>query len=198
MDKIVVFGGTGFVGSSICKQLAGVGYEVVSISKSGQNKYLFERDCEHIRFVKADLFQTSAWAAELDGCLVVVNCIGILFQNRAESITYQRLIFETTRLIADAAEAKGVSSFVHISAIKPPSFVLQEYHRYKQEAEKFLQARSFNLLIIRPRIIVSAHKPFFLFLYKMQELLHFPWKQFEPIEGVAAQVVDFLQTKKQE
>jgi len=198
MANVVVFGGTGFVGSFICKELAKAGYDVVSISKSGQNKYLFEKDCEHIRFVKADVFRIEDWQKELTDCFAVVNCVGILFQNKQENITYKRLIFETTQLIANAAEAAGVKIFIHVSAIKPPAFMLQEYHQYKLEAEKLLQSTSFNLLIIRPRVIVSAHKPFFLFLYKMQELVHFPYKQFEPIEGVAKQVVDFLQTKKQE
>jgi len=192
MKKVVVFGGTGFVGSSICKELGKAGFEVVSISKSGENKYLFEKDCEHIRFVKADLFNQAAWQEELTDCYAVVNSIGILFQQKQAHITYKRLIFEATKQIAQAAQAKGVKNFVHISAIKPPFFMLREYHQYKQEAEQYLQTKDFHLCIIRPRIIASPQKPFFLFLYHLQELTHFPFKQFDQIESVGKQVLDFV------
>lgn len=192
MNKVVVFGGTGFVGSFICKELAKAGFEVVSISKSGENKYLFEKDCIHIRFIKADLFKETSWQEELKDCFAVVNSIGILFQQKQANITYKRLILETTQQIAEIAEANGVKNFVHISAIKPPFFILQEYHIYKQEAERYLQTKNFHLNIIRPRIIASPQKPFFLFLYRFQELLHFPFKQFESIEDVAKQVLAFL------
>lgn len=192
MSKVLVFGGTGFVGSFICKELAKAGFEVVSISRSGENKYLFEKDCAHIRFVKADLFKETSWQKELKDCFAVVNSIGILFQQKNANITYKRLIFETTRQIAEAAEANAVKNFVHISAIKPPFFILQEYHKYKQEAEQYLQSKNFHLAIIRPRIIASSQKPFFLFLFRLQEFLHFPIKQFESIDQVAKQVLAFL------
>lgn len=192
MQKVVVFGGTGYIGSYVSKMLAAAGYEVVCISKSGTNKYLNKAELDSLRLLKADVFKPQDWAAELENCYAVVNCIGILFQEKQTGITFEKMILGSTKQIANAAVEKGVSKFVQISAIKPPFFMLQEYHRYKQEAEAFLKQQPFELKIIRPRIVVANQKPFFLLLYKLQELVHFPWKQFEHVRGIAREVVLFL------
>lgn len=192
MRKVLVFGGSGFVGSFICKELAKNGFDVVSLSKSGTNKYLFEKEAKQIRFVKADLFSDTHWQDELKNAYAVINCIGILFEQKSRGITYKKFIFESTQQIAQAAHVHDVTHFVQLSAIKPPFFILKKYHFYKLASEEFLQSMPFHLCIIRPAVLVGPQKPFFLFLYRLQELLHFPIKQFESLENVAKQVLAFL------
>ena len=189
----MVFGGTGFVGSFICKELAWAGYNIVSVSKSGINKYLNESEAMHIKFIQSDIFEDDNWVSELNDSIAVINCIGILFQKKKRNITYRRLIYETTEKIANAAKEKKVKNFIHISAIKPPSFILREYHVYKTRSEDYLRNQNFRLLIIKPRIIVSPKKPLFMFFYRLQEIFPFYFKQFEPIENIAQQTLQFLE-----
>lgn len=193
MSKIVVFGGTGFVGSFICKELAWAGYHVVSISRSGQNRYLSELETERVTFIKADVFTDDHWQKELSDSVAVVNCIGILFQDKKKDITYKKLIYESTLIISMAAKLHNVKRFIHISAIKPPSFVLREYHIYKMRSEYYLQRQDFKLLIIKPKIIVSKHKPIFYFFYYLQEILPFFMHQFELIDNIPVQILKFLE-----
>jgi len=192
MRKVLVFGGSGFVGSFICKELAKNGFNVVSLSKTGINKYLLEKEAKQIRFVKADLFSDTHWQDELQNAYAVINCIGILFEHKSKDITYKKFIFESTQHIAQAAHVHDVKRFVQISAIKPPFFILRKYHFYKQASEQFLQSMPFHLCIIRPAILVAPQKPFLLFLYRLQEFLHLPIKQFESLHNVAKQVLAFL------
>lgn len=197
MSKIVVFGGTGFVGSFICKELAWAGYNVLSISKSGVNKYLSEIETENIRFLKADIFKDDNWQEELSNCVAIVNCIGILFQNKKKNITYRKMIYESTLIISMAAKLHNVKRFIHISAVKPPSFVLREYHVYKMQSENYLMQQDFKLLIIKPKIVVSKHKPIFYFFYYLQEILPFFMNQFELIDNIPVQILKFLDPQKE-
>jgi NADH dehydrogenase len=190
--KVVVFGGTGYVGSYICKELSREGFFVVSISQSGENKYLSEKDARGICFVKADILTETSWHEHLDDCFAVVNAIGLLIQHKSKNITYRRLIFETTHFIAKVAKAKGIKNFVQISAIRPPFFMLRKYNKYKIEAEKYVKNKGFRLLIVRPRVVVSSKKPLLLFLYRIQEFLHLPFKMFDPIIGIPKRIISFL------
>lgn len=196
MSKIVVFGGTGFVGSFICKELAWHGHHVVSISKSGKNRYLSELETQNIRFVKADIFEETHWKEELEDAEAVVNSVGILFQNKKKDITYKKMIYESTFAIAEAAKQHGVKRFIQISAVKPPDFILKEYHLYKMRSENYLQNQDFKLLVIKPKIIVSKHKPIFYFFYYLQEIMPFFLNQFEHIENIPKQILNFLEHHK--
>lgn len=188
MKKVVVFGGTGYVGSHICRTLASNGFQVVSISRTAKRKYLTEDT--GISIIKADLFNDTIWQEELTDCYAVVHSIGILFQSK--KVRYKHLIFETTQLIAETAIEKGVKNVVYISAIKPPFFLLKKYYYYKMKSEALLRKKHFNLKIIRPGIIASPKKLLFLLFYRLQELLRLPVKPFETVEGVSNQVLQFL------
>ena len=116
MQKIVVFGGTGYIGSSLCEALLKSGYEVISISQSGKNKYLSDTAGKHICFIRANVLSDTHWQENLNGCIAVVNSIGILFQNKKSGKTYKRLITDVSEKIAQVAVDKSVPKFIHISA----------------------------------------------------------------------------------
>ncbi len=189
MKKIVVFGGTGYIGSFLCAELVKEGFEVISISKSGMNKY-HKEPIPNVKYIQANIFKDVEWREELKNCDVVIHSIGLLFQKK--KATYKKLIFETTQLIADASVDNNIKNFVYISAVKPPFFLFRKYHKSKMEAESLLRKKHFNLKVVRPRIVSSEKKPLFLLLYKLQEFSHFPFKQFCLIEDVIIQIVKFL------
>ncbi len=193
MNKIVVFGATGFVGAFICKELTWAGYNIVSVSKSGGNKYLSDAETMHIKFIKSEISDEDNWKYELNDSIAVINCIGILFQKKNKDNSYRQLLYETTMAIANAAKEKKVKNFIQLSADNTPSFILREYHIYKRRSEIFLLNQKLRLLIIKPHIIVSPRRPLLMLFYRLQDIFPFYFRQFEPIENIAQQTLQFLE-----
>lgn len=100
--KIIITGGTGFVGSNLAEYLVRAGHQVVAVGRSepqqrlGQNAY---------RFVAADTTRSGPWQHELEDADAVVNLAGAtIFKRWTEN--YKKQIYDsrilTTRNVVDA------------------------------------------------------------------------------------------------
>jgi len=78
--KVVVFGGTGYVGSQVCERLAQRGYQVTAVSRRGENPRPGQSsDLDRVRWVKGDATNkndVSKFVYEHDA---VVHAVGLLF-----------------------------------------------------------------------------------------------------------------------
>ncbi len=98
MGKVVVAGGSGFIGAALVEVLQGSGHETVVLSRSGKGP-------RGSRAVVWDGKSVGPWAAELEGAMGVVNLAGHPVMDRwtpavMEKIRSSRV--ETTRAIGEA------------------------------------------------------------------------------------------------
>lgn len=80
-----VFGGTGFIGRQIVRELANAGYVVKVATRIPERAY-FLKPCGHVGQIvpfACDYSEPASVAAAVDGADVVVNCIGILYEKSA-------------------------------------------------------------------------------------------------------------------
>jgi len=85
--KIVVCGGNGFLGSRICKSAVARGWEVVSISRSGEPKWptvsahtTAPAWSKSVTWRAANILQPESYQADLEGASAVVHSMGILLE----------------------------------------------------------------------------------------------------------------------
>ncbi|KAG8165681.1 hypothetical protein KVR01_004233 [Diaporthe batatas] len=85
--KIVVCGGNGFLGSRICKFAVARGWDVTSISRSGEPKWSAVTAsstppswAHKVSWESADIFQPAAYAPLLKGADYIVHSMGILLE----------------------------------------------------------------------------------------------------------------------
>ncbi|KAK3942969.1 hypothetical protein QBC46DRAFT_378604 [Diplogelasinospora grovesii] len=85
--KLVVCGGNGFLGSRICKAAVSRGWNVTSISRSGEPKWQSVTSSptppewsHKVSWERADIFKPSQYAALLKGSDYVVHSMGILLE----------------------------------------------------------------------------------------------------------------------
>ncbi|KAF2398074.1 NAD(P)-binding protein [Trichodelitschia bisporula] len=85
--KLVVCGGNGFLGSRICKAAVGRGWDVVSISRSGEPNWSSVTSSPNaptwsrsVSWEKANILHPSSYAYLLDGADAVVHSMGILLE----------------------------------------------------------------------------------------------------------------------
>lgn len=84
-SKLVVFGGTGFLGKRICQTAINRGWNVVSISGSGRKPHPYPAEdgswIEKVQWKRGDIFLPESYKDELVGAKSVVHSIGILLEN---------------------------------------------------------------------------------------------------------------------
>ncbi|HQV47633.1 MAG TPA: NAD-dependent epimerase/dehydratase family protein, partial [Nitrospira sp.] len=113
--KIIVAGGTGFIGHALVEELARQGHEVVVLSRrSGHASQ------SSVRFVEWDACSAGPWHSEVATADVVINLAGAPIADGRWTDARKRLLVESrilsTRLLVDALAGRSASLPLLISA----------------------------------------------------------------------------------
>lgn len=141
VPKIVVFGGSGFVGSKICQQAIDLGLDVVSVSRSGRPGFLNGSEwADNVEWVRSDGTKSDGlWKEVLHGSAGVVSTIGAFGSNEF----MYKMCGEVNMNIMEAAKDAGVPRFSFISVHdysfpggwQAQNFLLRGYFQGKRDAE---------------------------------------------------------------
>lgn len=156
-----VFGGSGFVGRYIVRELARRGWRVRAASRRPDLAgYLQPMGAVgQIHAVQANLRYPESCAAAVEGADVVINAVGVLSSVGRQS--FKALHVEGARTVAHAAQEAGASRLVHISAIGADPRSDAAYGRTKAEGEAAVLAEFPQAIIIRPSIVFGPEDEFF-------------------------------------
>jgi uncharacterized protein YbjT (DUF2867 family) len=107
---------------------------------------LFTIDMRAVR--KAD------WIPLLKGIDAVVNCVGVLQDNAADST--EAAHFDGPSTLFAACEEVGVRKVIHFSAIGMDRDPLTEFSRSKARGDATLMTSSLDWIILRPSVVVGG------------------------------------------
>ena len=200
MKRILILGGTGFVGRRICVLLSHAGWPVTVPSRNpGQARHLSGRP--GITMVPRDVHDEATLVRLLTGMDAVVNLVAILHGTAA---TFGRVHVELPRTIVKACAATGVRRLVQVSALGAAQDGPSMYQRSKARGEAVLKAAAtagtLDLSVLRPSVIFGAQDKFLNVFAQLQRM--FPViplagadTRFQPVwvEDVAAAVMRCLQ-----
>lgn len=149
--KVVVAGGTGFLGRYLTQALLGGGHEVTVLSRSGQTSGIPQ--LAGANAMKADVTDPSSLIGKLEGVDAVVGVV--TFPNYPAEIPRKQITFDrfdrqgTENLLAEATRA-DVGHYVYISGAgaDPQSPVV--WYRAKGRAETAIKASGLKYSILRP------------------------------------------------
>ena len=160
-QKIVtIFGGTGFLGRQIVRELAKIGYGVKVATRVPEHAY-FLKPCGtpgQIVPVAVDYKDSKTISEALKGSDFVVNCIGILFEKKKGGFDAVHHVLAET--IAKAAKKEGVKRLVHISALGVDK-ANSKYAKSKLAGEKAVLKNFKAATILRPSVIFGKDDDFF-------------------------------------
>lgn len=155
-----IFGGTGFIGRQIVRELAQKGVRVKVATRIPESAY-FLKPCGSVGQVVPVLCNYNDPASiqsAVRGCDYVVNCIGILFERKKNA--FQRIQTDLPANIAKACAEEGVERFVHISALGIEESRAR-YAKSKLEGEKAVLANFPHATILRPGVVFGEDDDFF-------------------------------------
>jgi uncharacterized protein YbjT (DUF2867 family) len=155
-----VFGGTGFVGRQIVRELARRGVVVKVASRAPERAYFLRTTGVVGQIVPfaCNYNDPKSIAAAVKGSDYVVNCVGMLYERRRGD--FKKSHAEIPAKIAEACKAAGVKRFVHISI---PNIEADQsrYAQTKLEGEKAVRQNFPKTIILRPSVIFGPDDDFF-------------------------------------
>lgn len=155
-ERVVVLGGSGFVGSAICKAAVSKGIEAVSLSRSGRPAYPGSW-VDQVTWLPGDVFYAN-WDEVLVGATAVVSTLGGIGSEEQ----MQRINGEANIVAVNAAKDCGVPKFILISVhdYNLPSFLLSNgYFTGKRKAESEVLSKYPNSgVVFRPSFIYGKRR----------------------------------------
>lgn len=152
--RIVLVGGTGFVGSAIANRLsaAGVGVLVPTRRRSRAAHLLL---LPTVEVVEADVHDPATLAGLFAGADTVVNLVGVLHSpsDQPWGAAFEQAHVELPRRIIAACEQAGVRRLVHVSALGADAGGPSEYQRSKAAGEAVVRTARGEWVILRPSVI---------------------------------------------
>lgn len=157
--KVFVTGGTGYVGSQIVQDLLGAGHEVSALVREGSESKL-PAESEQIEIVRGDALEPESFSDALAGCKAVIHLIAIIREFPQRGITFEKMNFETTRNVLEAAQKHDISRFIYLSALGAKHDSESGYFNTKAASEDLIKESGLDYTIFRPSIIHGPNDEF--------------------------------------
>lgn len=161
-----IFGGTGFIGRQIVRELARQGYTIKVATRAPESAY-FLRTAGNVGQIvpfACNYADEANIRRAVQGCTLVVNCIGVLFEKGKNSFT--KIHTELPRTIAKACAAEKAGRFIHVSAMACEENH-SKYGKSKRNGELAVFENFAHATILRPSVVFGVEDNFFNLFAKL-------------------------------
>jgi NADH dehydrogenase len=197
-QRILVAGGSGFVGRHVCEQLVRAGHQV-TVPTRRASRAACVRTLPGLTVLEADVHDDAQLSRLMTGHDAVVNLIAVL---HGDETRFDRAHVQLPRRIAAAMRSAGVQRLVHVSALGADPQGPSMYQRSKARGEAALQSAGLDLTVLRPSVIFGAEDRFLNLFADLQKIapvvpLAGSGTRFSPVwvVDVAAAIVHCLQRR---
>ena len=196
MKKILILGGTGFVGRHLCEKLAEGDYRTTVLTRRRAN-------AKHLQMLPmVDVIEGSASDAAtlipmMAGHDAVVNLVAILHGNEA---AFDKAHVQLPLALVKACDAAGQRRIIHVSSLGADLAAPSMYQRSKARGEAVLSSSGLDVSVLRPSVIFGAEDKFLNTFASLQKMLPFiplagSTARFQPVwvEDVASAIVKCIE-----
>lgn len=198
-QRVLVLGGSGFVGRHVCEHLVRAGYRVTvptrHLSRASAVQHL-----PGLTVLRAQVHDEATLARLVRGHDAVVNLIAVLHGDAAR---FEAVHVQLPQRIASAMQAAGVRRLVQVSALGADAQGPSMYQRSKARGEAVLHAAGLELTVLRPSVIFGAEDKFLNLFADLQQIAPFmplagSGTRFQPVwvNDVAEAIVRCLQDRQ--
>ena len=189
MAKILVTGGSGFLGRHVVNRLVADGHSVVVPTRRRERaKHLIVLPAVDV--LEADIHDEATLGRLVARCDAVVNLVGVLHSRSGAPYgpAFERAHVELLRKLVEACTRASVRRVIHVSAIGATADAPSEYLRSKAAGEEILLAArdKIDATVFRPSVIFGPDDRFmnvFAFLQRWSPMLFLvsPDARFQPV-----------------
>lgn len=194
--RILVLGGSGFVGSHVCEQLARMGWRITVPTRRAVNAAKVQ-SLPGLTVIEASVHSEADLDRLMPGHDAVVNLVAVLHGSEER---FDNVHVQLPSKIANAMKKAGVQRLVQVSALGADLQGPSMYQRSKARGEVVLQNAGLQLSLLRPSVIFGAEDKFLNLFADLQVIAPFmplagSGTRFQPVwvSDVANAVVTCLQ-----
>ncbi len=147
--RVLLIGGTGYVGDVLRNRMRDAGYKVRLLTRSASNNSRYEQ--QGFETASGNITDTDSIVRALDGVDTVVNLVAIIKEKG--DVTFEKINYQGSVNVADAARQTGVTRLVQMSALGAGNVPDYPYHFNKWRAENYIKDLGLEWTIFRPSII---------------------------------------------
>ncbi len=175
--KVLVTGGTGFVGRAVLAALAEAGYGArVLVRRPGAARVRELVGRFGFEPVPGDVLAPETLRAAAGGCGAVIHLVGII--SEVGRNTFENAHSVATRNVVAVARSAGVARLVHMSALGTRPDAVSRYHQTKWAAEEAVRGSGLAWTIFRPSLIYGAEDHFTNLFARLAR-----WSHVLPVPG---------------
>ncbi len=157
-ERIVIVGGSGFVGSHLARRLVYDGHQVRILTRRRNERYPLP---DEVNLMECDVHDQPSLIDAFRGCTTAVNLVGILNEKGHNGDGFHHAHVALSNKVIEACRATGIERLLHMSALgadaaNGPSF----YLRSKGEAEAAVHASGLRVTSFRPSVIFGEGDSF--------------------------------------
>ncbi len=157
--KVLVTGGTGFVGHAVLAKLRATGHAARALVRNPASPRATELAKRFgAETVAGDVLDADSIQRALRGCEAVIHLVGII--SEVGPNTFHNAHTLATQNVVRAAERAGVNRYLHMSALGTRPNAASRYHRTKWAAEQAVRESRLAWTIFRPSLIYGAEDHF--------------------------------------
>ncbi|MFB6093873.1 MAG: complex I NDUFA9 subunit family protein [Halanaeroarchaeum sp.] len=148
---VLVTGGTGFIGTALCRTLEDRGHEVTALARSAEADGL----PDGVDVVTGDVTDYGSIEEAFAGRDVVVNLVALspLFKPSGGDEMHEVVHVGGTRNVVRAGEEHDVGAIVQMSGLGADPDAPTQYLRTKGEAEQIVRESDLEWTIFRPSVV---------------------------------------------
>ncbi len=159
-ELITIFGGSGFLGRYLTRELCRRGYRVrVAVRRPHLAVDLkVAGEIGQIQIVQANIRNRASIERAVEGATGVVNLVGVLFEEGRQS--FAATMARGAGTVAEAAAAAGATHMVHVSANGADAESDSAYARAKAAGEDAVREAFPAATILRPSVVFGPEDDF--------------------------------------
>lgn len=181
MKRILILGGTGFVGHHVCEKMVRQGWHITLPTRRAANAQQVQM-LPGLTVIEADVHDEATLTRLVAGHDAVINLVAIL---HGDAAAFAHVHVELPAKLARACHGSGVRRVMHVSALGAnphhPEAMPSLYLRSKSQGEAVLRQADLQLTVLRPSVIFGAGDRFINLFASLQKV--FPCV---PLAGASA------------
>ena len=161
-QKIIgIFGGGGFIGKHLMRQLTKLDYRIKVATRNPYLKGYLKPlgDPGQVELFKTNIFDESDLRHFLRNCDFAINLVGILYETRKQK--FEKIHAHFPYMLANLCNEIGLKKLVHISALGIKKGTNSKYMQSKLQGEKNIASLFKPSVILRPSIVFGPEDKFF-------------------------------------
>lgn len=195
--KVLLAGGTGYLGRNILKELSNHQIHTTAIVRKGKKPTL--ATLSGINLIEAEVTEPKTLQGIFVGIDVVISTIGITRQK--DGLTYWEVDYQANKNLLDQAISEGVKKFIYVASLNGEKMRHLKICAAKEQFVDDLKQSGIDFCIIRPNGFFSDLGEFLEMANKGRVYLFGQGKySLNPIDGedLAREIVKILSTNQTE